>query len=544
MPTDDQKRLRSRLLQGLLLVAVAVAAGWLVMDPSPEPIITAVTALVALLSFRFTTSEPVPRKGPLPRDRVAVLPLRNITAGTGHEYFADGLTEELISVLSRIRGLRVIARTSVMQYKDAARSLARIGRELNAGIIMEGSVRLVGQDLRVSVHLVEASSENHLWSADYDRQLDEIFAVQTDIALQVADALQVRLFGDDAERIREAPTHDLEAYDLYLLGRHDLNRRTEEGIRRSIERFRAAVDKDPGFAAAWAGLADAHVLATIGYATIPSLESCPIARAAAERALEEQDTLADAHTSLGWVFLNHDWDWPAAERHFQRALELNPSDARAYQWYAQFLSYQGRFLDAIPMAQKARDLDPRSPLIVTESGWPFSYLGRHEEALERFEDAIRLDPDFALAHYCIGWTREVLGDFVGAVEKHRLAVRLSERAPMMVAFLARALARKGEIDEARQLLDELIAAADSGAGVAIYVALVYERLGETEAALEWLQRSAAGREPMVIAIGSTWMPFDSLKSDERFHSIIESLPTMMSRRQDSGNLESRTGDAS
>lgn len=521
-------RLRTRLLQALFLGAIAVALTWLVIDPSPEPLVTVLTALVGLLSVG-SLARPKDNRVPSPlapdgQRRLAVLPLRNIAEALGREYFAAGLTEELISVLSRVAELQVIANPSSSQYQDRLPPISQIGRELDVGAIVQGSVRSIGEELRVSIRLVDTATESLLWSEDYDQQLADIFSVQRDIAMSVARALEVTLHGNEVKRLGETPTADLEAYDLYLLARHDLNKRTEEGLRRSIERFGAAIAKDPAFAAAHAGIADAYVLATIGYAPIPRDVAMKEARAAADRALRAQETLADPHTSHGWVLMNFDWDWAGAQSSFERALQLNPSDARAYQWLAQCYSYQGRPEDAIPVAQRAQELDPRSALIATEAGWPYLYLGRWDEAEAQFQRALELDPDFALAHYNLGNVLESRSDHEGALAQYEKAASLSGHAPMFVAFAARVQGLLGREGEARQSLQSVTRAVDAGAPLSVYVAHAFEGLGETEEALRWLDRAITDGDMLTLAIGTAWMPFERLRGDVRYEALRQRIP--------------------
>jgi TolB-like protein/Tfp pilus assembly protein PilF len=537
--------LRKRVIRGLSLLTFLLAVAWVIVSPSYESGITALVLLIGFISASWVTSghltegedaqaalkarqsstdPPPPAPSPAAGTRIAVLPLQNITEAPGKEYFAEGLTEEIISVLSRISGLQVIAKSSVSQYRDRSRPIAEIGRELNVGAVLEGSVRSAGEELRVTVRLVDVASESHLWSADYDGELKEIFAVQRNIASEVARSLDVSVFGAEAARLEQVPTTDLEAYDLYLLGRHDLNKRTEEGLRRSIDRFRAAVEKDPSFAAAYAGIADAYVLATIGYASIPLPVAIREAREASTRALQAQETLSDAHTSRGWVLLNLDWDFTGAESEFKRALELNPSDVRAFQWFAQCFLYQGRFEEAIPFSQKAQELDPRSALIATEAGWPFQYLGRNAEALDQFKRASELEPGFPLSHFNVGNILESEGRTEEALAKYQRAVELSNGGPMYVAFKARALALLGRREEALRVVQEVAETALDGAPTSVYVAHVYDALGEVEEALTWLERAAERRESMILAINSPWMPFQTLRGMHRYENILSGLP--------------------
>ena len=403
------------------------------------------------------------------------------------DYFADGMTEELISVVSRIHGLDVIARTSVMAYRDTTKSISQIGRELGVGSVLEGSVRKAGDQLRITVQLIDVATQGHLWSHDYDREFRAVFQVQSDIARQVAGALQVALLGAEERRLERAPTDNLEAYDLYLLGRHHVNKRTDAGLRRAIEYFREAAQFDPMFASAYAGLADAYVLAGIGYAAIPN--ALDQAHAAATRAAELDGDLADAHTSLGYVLLNRDWDWQAAEREFRQAVEMSPSNAQAYQWFAHVAIYRRQYGKAAKRADRARELDPLSVLIQNESGWAAHHSGDNDEALARFAKAASMDPSFAMAHFNIGNVYQAKGELEKAISCYRRAVDLSGRMPFTVSFLAAALARTGQRHEARESLDELLAQEKAGAGLSVWLAVVHEAMGDKVQSLYRLEQA-------------------------------------------------------
>lgn len=332
----------------------------------------------------------------------------------------------------------------------------------------------------------------------------------------------MHLLKSEAARIEAAPTADLQAYDLYLLGRFQLNKRTDDGLRRAIAHFEQATARDPEFAVAYAGIADAFVLAGIGYAAIPSDVAVPKAKAAAARAIELDSSLADAHTSLAYVELNYGLDWSRAQQEFERAIELSPSDARAHQWYAHWFLYHHRFAEGAPYIDRACELDPRSPLMITESGWPPFYLGDFERALERFRAALAIDPNFALAHFNCGNVYDLLGRHDAAAAELREAVQLSNHAPVMVAFLAAALARAGQREEARTLVEEVLEHARAGVPLSPYIASVYEALGDKEQAYAWLERAAKNRELLILAVGTNWMPFPSMRDELRFRTLAES----------------------
>lgn len=462
-----------------------------------------------------------PEDEPSNAHRVAVLPLANIHADRDQDYFADGMTEELISVISRIQGLDVIARTSVMAYRDTTKSVSQIGQELAVGTLLEGSVRKAGDQLRITVQLIDVKTQGHLWSHDYDRELSEVFRIQSDIARHVADALEVTLLGPEERRIERAPTQNFEAYDLYLLGRHHVNKRTDGGLRKAIEYFEKAIELDSDFAPPYAGLADVYVLAAIGYAPIP--DALDHASESARKAVELDADLAEAHTSLGYVLLNRDWDWKAAEREFGRAIELSPSSAQAYQWYAHAALYRRRYEEAAQRADRARELDPLSVLIQNESGWPAHHGGDNHTALSRFERAASMDPTFAMAHYNIGNIHEFRGDLETAIACYRRAVELSGRMPFTVSFLAAALARTGEQEEARACLNELLAQEKKGAALSVWLAYAYEAMGEKGHALRYLERALDRREPIAVALDTRWLPFASLRDEPRYQEIVRRI---------------------
>lgn len=501
----------------VLGLPLALALAW-AYDLTPDGIERTTSTATATATMSEPTRERLPHVQPADRRRLAILPLANIHAHRDDDYFADGMTEELISVISRIRGLDVIARTTVMAYRDTTKSVSEIGQELGVGSVLEGSVRKAGDQLRITVQLIDVESQGHRWSHDYDRELREVFRIQSDIARHVADALEVTLLGREERRLDRAPTENLEAYDLYLLGRHHLNKRTDVGLRRSIDHFQQAAKLDPGFAAALAGLADAYVLAGIGYAAIP--DALDHANDAALRAVELDGELPEAHTSLGYVRLNRDWDWRAAESEFERAIELNPSSAQAYQWYAHVALYRRDYDEARRRVERAVELDPLSVVLQNESGWPAHHAGDHEEALLRFRRAHSMDPSYALAHYNIGNALESSGRLEEAVQPYRRAVELSDGMPFTVSFLAAALARTGAPDEGRSLLRELLQQETDGAAISLWLAYAYEAFGDKSEALDHLERAVERREPLVHDLNTPWLPFSSLQEESRYQSLV------------------------
>lgn len=532
-----------RLVVVLVLAGFPIAVGlaW-AFGPVPEDAVrtdSSSTGEGGVGGDEVTVKEsgPVPELGrdardpPGPRSRIAVLPFASIHADREHDYFADGMTEELISALARIQGLDVIARTSVMRYRDSDVGVAAIASELGVGTVLEGSVRKAGDQLRVTVQLIDGRTEGHLWTEDYDRELRQIFEVQGDIARHVAGALELRLLSSDRAQIERAPTTDLEAYDLYLLGRHQLNRRTDEGIRRGIAHFEEALSKDAGFAEAYAGLADAYLLGGIGYMDDPPPDSLERARRQAERALELDEGLPEAHTSLGYASALS-WDFAAAGRAFRRAIELNPSHAQAHQWYAQFLaSMCGRYEEGIREWERALELDPLSVVLVTELGWPYGYMGDHDRAIEQYRKALEMDPGFALAHFNLGWAYQRQGRLEQAIEWYERAVELLGGGAFVRGLLGTAYAEAGRERDARAILEDLTVAADAGAPVAVYVGLIHEALGRRDRALEWLERAVEAKEPFACGLdaGGDFLTTEDLRSDRRFQALSRRIDELTGR---------------
>ena len=458
-----------------------------------------------------------------PKDghRIAVLPLANISLDARDEYFTDGMTEELISTLSRIVGLRVIARTSVMRFKGASKSIVDIGKELRVATILEGSVRKAGDKIRIAVQLIDTASEEHLWAEVYDRNLEDIFAIQSDIAQRVAEALKVRILQEETLGIERRATNKLEGYALYLRGRHFLNSRTKDGLNAAVESFQQALDQDPSYALAYTGLADAYaVLALLEW--LPPRDAFPQARAAAEKALELDDSLAEANTSLGIVKFQFEWDWTGCERAFRRAIELSPSYAAAHQFYADFLKAMGRFDEAVAEMQRAHELDPLSLAINTGLGHVFYLSRQYDRAIEQYQAAVRLDPTFVPARLWFGRPYLQKGMFKEAVAELEQAVALSEGSTISIAMLGHACASAGQSHKALELLETLKRRSTQQYVPSYWIALVYVGLGDKGQAFAWLERAVQERSSWLVWIGVE-PRYDSIRSDPRFASLVARL---------------------
>jgi adenylate cyclase len=457
------------------------------------------------------------------RRRIAILPFVNISPDSTDEYFADGMTEEMIATLSKIGGLEVIARTSVVRYKGSTHSIAEIGRELRVGCVLEGSVRKAERKLRITVQLVDAQSEANMWARDFDREVHEIFAVQSEIARSVADALEVELLAKEKRRLDKVPTENFEAYDLYLLGRNQLSKRTADGIKQAIAYFELSADSDPNFAPAHAGLADAYAVGAVGYQAMAPIDAVPKAKEAVSRALALDDSLAEGHTSLGYIQLHYDWDVAGAKRAFQRALDLNPSHPQAHQWYAHVLIAEGAYEPARRSFERARRLDPLSALLRTEAIWPDLYMAQWDRAIDGFGKVLETEPDFALAHFNLGTAYEGKGKLMDAIRHYERAVELSGGSPFMNAFLAAAFAKVGQENDARAILETLLQQRRRSFGLALNIAIVQEALGDKDAAFVWLERALEEKDPFMLVVGSRFIPLESLRDEERFVDLLRRI---------------------
>ena len=353
----------------------------------------------------------------LPAKSIAVLPFVNISADKTDEYLSDGVSEELITALSKITGLKVKARTSSFAFKNKNEDIQKIGELLHVSHLLEGSVAKAGNKLRITAKLIQASDGNHLWSDTYDRELQDIFAVRSEVAQHVAATLKVRLLGEEKKRLDQKPTENLEAYNLYLRGRYFWNKRTPDGIKQAIEQFQQSVERDPSFALGYAGLADSYIALTFYNFAAPH-DTMPKARESALKAVALDNTAAEPHASLGNILVNYDWNWSAAEKAFKRSIELKPDYATAHEWYAiHYLIGTGRLEEAIQEMKKALELEPASLIMNTFMGATLYYAGRYDEAIDQCRRTIEMDPNFAVAHWHLGLAYEQKQVFDAAIEE-------------------------------------------------------------------------------------------------------------------------------
>ena len=369
---------------------------------------------------------------PVARVMVAVLPFQNLTGDPAQDYFSDGLTEEMIAELTRLNQdhLGVIARTSVMLYKQSPKPLDQIGRELGVQYVMEGSVRRDSSRVRITAELIQVKDQTHLWAREYDRELKNSLALQSEIAQEIGDEIQISLGESNGVKASNHPaaihsTASYEAYDLYLKGRYFWNKRTRAGFLQAASYFQQAIAKDPKYASAYAGLADTFGLMSTWYAA-PQQEFMPKAKAAALNALALDDSLAEAHASLALVAENYDYDWQTAEKEFRRAIQLNPDYATAHQWYAEYLAWQGRFDEALAESERARQLDPMSLIIATDRGTILFYARKYDRAIDQFRAVLDMDPAFDNARGLVAVTYVQQGKFAEALKENDLDEKCRE----------------------------------------------------------------------------------------------------------------------
>jgi TolB-like protein/Flp pilus assembly protein TadD len=449
-----------------------------------------------------------------------VLPLANLSGDSRQEYFADGLTDELIADLASIQSLKVISRTSAMRYKGASRPLPEIARELGVDGVVEGSVLRSGDRVRIKVQLIDAANDRHLWAQSYDRDTRDVLAMQSEVGRDIAERIDVEL--SPGERVRPSSPRPVnaQAQDLYLRGRYFWNKRTREGLHQALWNFDSAVRTDSTYAMAYAGLADTHVLMPLYAGSAPG-ESYPRARAAALSALKLDERLAEAHASLGRVKLFYDWDWTGAETEFKRAIELKPSLSTAHHWYSICLRDVGRPKDALAEANRALELDPVSLIINTNLGDTFFYAGEFDQAIAQHRRTLLLDSGFAPAHLYLGRALEQKGMIQEAIAEFQRARSLSGKGIYAVGDLAHAFALAGKRSDAKALLNELSELSNQGTSVETDIALVHLALGDRDQAFRHLEKAYAERSGLNdLGVDPR---FGSLRGDPRFQDLLARL---------------------
>src|SRR5881394_2088984 len=452
---------------------------------------------------------------------IAVLPFDNLSRDPDNAYFAEGVQDEILTRLAKVADLKVISRTSTQRFKSAPSDLREIAKQLGVANILEGSVQKANDQVRVNVQLINALTDAHLWADTYDRKLIDIFSVESDIAKTIADTLQAKITGSEKNSIAKAPTANPEAYELYLKGRFFWNKRTAADLRKAIEYFNQALYKDPSYALAYAGLTDAYLILSQYGAASPA-DSFPQAIAAAKKAIELDDTLAEAHTSLACSLAYYDFDFEQSVKEFERAIQLNPNYATAHHWLSNgVLSALGRFERAITEGKRAVELDPLSLVINTDLGQDFFYARRYDEAIAHLRKTIEMDPRFYFAHWVLGTALQLKGQLSEAVAEYSKAVELNDD-PSVLALLGQAYARAGQRDEAQKILLRLSEEAKSRYVQAYSFVLMYLALGDKERAIDEMERAYRERDANVAQIKVDPM-LDDLRGNQRFEALVNRI---------------------
>jgi len=478
--------------------------------------------VLLLLAASVATWQLHSRNSPSPVIRsLAVLPLESLSSDASQDYFADGMTDELISNLGQISALRVISRTSVMAYKHASKPLPQIARELNVDAVVEGTVLRSGDQVRITAQLIEASSDKHLWSQSYQGELRDTLALQSEVARAIADQIRINLNPQEQAALKTARVVNPEAYESYLKGRYFWNKRTADGFKVALAYFNQAIEEDPKYARAYSGLADTYaLLGDWQYAVMTPKEALPKAKAAAVRALELDSALGEAHNSLAFCLDGFDWNFEAAGEEFRRAIELNPGYATAYHWYAWHLSLLGRYEEAIAEMRKAKNLDPLSLIISADLAELLVIAHQYDESILESRKTIEMDPNFALAHSQLGQAylqKEMLDEAIAEMQR---AVQLSGGSPTIIASLARAYVASGRRSEAEKLLKELKKRSNPTYSHASEIAVVCAALGDKDQAMNWLEKGYQERfNPGVLLRPG----FDPLRSDARFEDLVRRI---------------------
>jgi TolB-like protein/Tfp pilus assembly protein PilF len=457
-----------------------------------------------------------------PEKSIAVLPFENRSEDKANAYFADGIQDEILTRLSKIADLKVISRTSTQQFQSKPANLSEIAKQLGVANILEGSVQRSADQVRVNVQLIKAATDAHLWADTFDRKLTDIFAVESDIATTIAETLQAKLTGAEKTAIAKRPTANTEAYELYLKGRFFWNKRTAADLRTAIEYFNQALGKDPSYALAYVGLADSYLLLPRFGAASPA-DSFPQAKAAAKKALELDDTLAEAHTSLAIVLALYDFDLEHSLKELERAIQLNPNYATAHQWYASGpLLALGQFDRAIAEGKRAVELDPLSLVINTDLGEDYFYARRYDEAITQLRKTIEMDPRFYYAHWSLGQVWQLKDQLSEAIAEYGKAVELNDD-PTPLSMLGQAYARAGQRVEAQKILARLTEEAQSRYIHAYSFALMFLALGDKERAIDEMERAYRERAGDDIAFIKVDPMLDDLRGDPRFKALVQKV---------------------
>ncbi|HEX3254110.1 MAG TPA: protein kinase [Pyrinomonadaceae bacterium] len=477
--------------------------------------------VVAAVLFARSSAPPI--------NSVAILPFANDSKDPNVEYLSDGITESIINTLSQLPNLKVMSRNAVFRFKGSNQDPVEAGRNLNVGAVLTGRLLKLDDRFVIKAELIKVSDGSQLWGDEYNSSLADIFSVQEEVSKKISQKLRLRLTGEDEEKLAKRYTHDAEAYQLYLKGRYFWNRRNEEGFRNGIDYFKRAEEKDPTFALAFSGLADSYaLLCDIG--VVRPLDEMPKAKAAAQKAVDADPTLAEAYTSRAFVRLAYDWDWLGAQNDFQQALKLNPKYPTAHQWYASYLMQMGKFGLAKAEIEEAHNLDPLSPIISANSGLYSYYEHNYDDAIAKYKVTLQSDPDFWVARHYLALAYVQKGMHQEAIAELRKLIKAPASGPIpdqvveaeceATSSLGFAYGMAGKQAEAKAILNQLEALAKRRYVSPLYFAIVYAGLKDNDKAIDYLNQAFEARHPGLVLIRIEPM-FDGLRNDERFKSLIK-----------------------
>jgi TolB-like protein/Tfp pilus assembly protein PilF len=504
-PTDSDTRLR-------LPAATSTMRRWIVP-------ISGVAVLALITVAYFVTRIRTENASPSKIKSLAVLPLQNLSGDLSQDYVADGMTEELIGRLSRIHGLKVISRTSSMHFKNTQLPVREIAKTLGVDAIVEGSLIREGRQVRVHAQLIRAGTDEHVWAGEYQREYVGLLEVQDEITRGIVDQIEVKLTPEDRASLASAHSVDPEAYENYLKGLHYFNQRTEDALNKSASSFQQAIERDSSYAPAYSGLAKANAM--LGFrGGLPSKEALARAKTAALRAIELDDRSAEPHAALAFIAETYEWNWVTAEREYKRALELNPGDAQAHNWYAGYLTYVGRFDEGISEARLALDLDPLSSPLNNALAGRLLAARRYDEALRQVQQTLELDPQFPAAHQTLGWVYLHTGKQEEAIREFQSALKFSGAADTDLQLdLGFAYAVSGKRYDAIKILTQLEKLQKQGLVPSGSVAILHGALGDSNEAFSWLEKAYDERDPQLTYI-KVGRRFEPLRKDPRFAQLV------------------------
>jgi TolB-like protein/DNA-binding winged helix-turn-helix (wHTH) protein/lipoprotein NlpI len=479
------------------------------------------TALVlaSLLVFRYVRKPWVSSANSEPIKSLVVLPLEDLSGEKNQDYFADGMTDELIASLAKIRQLRVISRTSAMAYKGTHKPLSEIAHDLHVDAVVEGTVLRAGNRVRITAELVQVSTDRHLWAETYESELGNILTLQSQVASAIVNEIRVNLTPEEQKRLATPRLVNAQAYEDYLKGRYYWNKRSEEGLTKAVEYYQRAAEKDPQYALAYAGLADCYdLLGSTIIGAMSTTEAAPKAKAAALNALAIDPSLVDAEITLASIKLNYDWDWQGAENGFKHTIELNPDQATAHQRYSLYLTAMGRSQESLAEIKRAHDLDPLSLSINFSVAWRLYLARQYDQAIQQSRSTIDLDPNFVLAHLVLGQAYEQKGEFEMAIAELKKAASISPNSPLMLGALGHAYAMAGDTADAEKVRDDLVRRSNHQYVSPFYAALIFAGLKENEKALDWLDQAYQDRSNPLIFL-KVDPELDPLRTNPRFQDL-------------------------